>query len=138
MRYVCVSLSLKLTPTHTERERADDFVWSRLDSPLLPPLPERGLSAGDQDDSPSWKRFPEDTYSTGTYTYTTFRRVCMCCVSLAYQIHMLIKQPTLAVEERREEGLHSGLTITGLTITHELWQRHQIRTEHTKGCCSNS
>ena len=51
---------------------------------------------------------------------------------------MLIKQPTLAVErkeEKREEGykgLHSGLTITGLTITHELWQRHQIRTEHTR------
>ena len=40
---------------------------------------------------------------------------------------MLIKQPTLAVErkeEKREEGykgLHSGLTITGLTTTHELW-----------------
>ena len=37
---------------------------------------------------------------------------------------MLIKQPTLAVEEKREEGykgLHSGLTIAGLTIMHELW-----------------
>ena len=40
---------------------------------------------------------------------------------------MLIKQPTLAVErkeEKREEGykgLHSGLTITGLTTMHELW-----------------
>ena len=37
---------------------------------------------------------------------------------------MLIEQLTLAVEEKREEGykgLHSGLTIAGLTITHELW-----------------
>ena len=38
-------------------------------------------------------------------------------------MYMLIKQPTLAVErkkEKREEGykgLHSGLTIAGLTIT---------------------
>ena len=41
--------------------------------------------------------------------------------------NMLIKQPTLAVErkeEKREEGYngqHSGLTIAGLTIMHELW-----------------
>ena len=46
---------------------------------------------------------------------------------ITYFNNMLIKQPTLAVErkeEKREEGykgLHSGLTITGLTTTHELW-----------------
>ena len=49
--------SLRLTHSHTECEGADDLVWSRLDSPLLPPIPERGLSAGDQDDSLSWKGF---------------------------------------------------------------------------------
>ena len=71
---------------------------------------------------PEWKQYPQ--------------------YELWFQSIMLIKQPTLAVERKegkREEGykgLHSGLTITGLTITHELWQR-QIRTEHTKGC-SNS
>ena len=71
---VCVCLSLShthtLTPTHIEHEGADGLVWSRLDSPLLPPLPERGLSAGDQDDSLSWKRFPEDTYFITSTVYT--------------------------------------------------------------------
>ena len=33
-----------LTTTHTQRDGADDLVWSRLDSPLLPPLHERGLT----------------------------------------------------------------------------------------------
>ena len=43
-------------------------------------------------------------------------------ITKVYCTCMLIKQPTLAVErkeEKREEGykgLHSGLTITGLTI----------------------
>ena len=54
-------------------------------------------------------------------------------------VGMLIEQPTLAVErkEERERRATRGyivdlLYITGLTITHELWQRHQTRTEHTR------
>ena len=78
---VCVSLSQThtLTPTHTQREGADDLVWSRLDSPLLPPLPERGLSAGDQDDSLSWKRFPEHTYNM-YYVQIPHSGECVCVV----------------------------------------------------------
>ena len=51
---------------------------------------------------------------------------------------MLIEQLTLAVErkeEKREEGykgLHSGLTIAGLTITHELWYNGTV-TSNTYG-----
>ena len=76
---VCVfSQTHTLTPTHTEREGADDLVWSRLDSPLLPPLPERSLSAGDQDDSLSLKRFPENTYNL-LYIMYIHSGVCVCC-----------------------------------------------------------
>ena len=92
---VCVCLSLILTHSHphTRREGADDLVWSRLDSPLLPPLPERGHSAGDQDDSLSWKRFREDTYTLShlqlyisTCMYIQECAYVLC--SLADQIHM--------------------------------------------------
>ena len=75
---VCVCLSLILTHSHphTRREGADDLVWSRLDSPLLPPLPERGHSAGDQDDSLSWKGFAEDTYM---YVQSHLLYMNVCC-----------------------------------------------------------
>ena len=77
---VCVSLSLSQThslkPTHPHTQ--DVKVLSRLDSPLLPPLPVRGLSAGDQDDS---LRFPEDTYM---YFSTSTVHVCVC--TYIYQI----------------------------------------------------
>ena len=63
------------------------------------------------------KRWPVQYKCSYSISY-----ICMHTASC-----MLIKQPTLAVEEKREEGykgLHSGLTITGLTITHELWYIH--------------
>ena len=86
---VCVSQTNSLKPTHPHTQ--DVKVLSRLDSPLLPPLPVRSLSAGDQDDS---LRTPTCTSAHLLYmyvyvpTYTRFRRVCMCRVSLADQIHM--------------------------------------------------
>ena len=80
---VCLSLShthtLTLTPTHTQREGADDLVWSRLASPLLPVLPERGLSAGDQDDSLSWKRLYVQL-GVPTYIIIPHSGVCVCVV----------------------------------------------------------
>ena len=98
---VCLSLILTHSHPHTRREGADDLVWSKLDSPLLPPLPERGLperglSAGDQDDSLSWKGFGGHLHVCTITSIvhecmlylTTFRRVCMCCVSLADLICM--------------------------------------------------
>ena len=60
----CVLLHVSLSQTHTHTQ-----VWSRLASPLLPPFPERDHSAGDQDDSLSWKGFPEDTSIVYVPTY---------------------------------------------------------------------
>ena len=90
---VCLSLILTHSHPHTRREGA---VLSRLDSPLLPPLPERGLYAGDHDDSLSWKGFAEDTYMyvqshllyMNVCCTLPHSGVCMCCVSLADLICM--------------------------------------------------
>ena len=78
---VCLSLSYSNTQTHThtEHEGADDLVWSRLDSPLLPPLPERGLAAGDQDDSLSWKRFPVLSHLLYIHMYVPHSGECVMC-----------------------------------------------------------
>ena len=60
---------------HTYVGWAKYLVWSRLDSPLLSPLPERGLSAGDQDDSLSLKE-PDFLRTLILYhIYRTF--ICM-------------------------------------------------------------
>ena len=77
----CVLLYVSLSQTHTRTQ-----VWSRLASPLLPPLPERDHSAGDQDDSLSWKGFPEDTIIVHvcmyvcTYIIIPHSGECVCVV----------------------------------------------------------
>ena len=90
--FCCVTVCvLSLTPTHNVKVL---MIWCglRLDSPLLPPLPERGLSAGDQDNSLSWKRFREDTYTLSHLLYISTCMYIQECAyvlcSLADQIHM--------------------------------------------------
>ena len=103
---VCVSLSLSNsltqahTPTHTRCEGAVEVGFT-----LLPPLPVRGRSAGDQDDS---LRFPEDTYM---YFSTSTVHVCVC--TYIYQI----KESVYASCESGRSNTHAQVTLPSPSLS---------------------